>query len=177
VVVIEVGVPARLPVAVFEPVWFVHRAAGLRVVFGLVCKLPILVYFVSLVFKPFGLVSLLLVLAFVFPLSALVYLILTSFELSKLVLLAFSLVFSLTVFISVSLWYVLVVSVVIQFGVGWVWVVVDGDMPAMPIWSGTNTNTTTRFNKCELASNPSKSDKISSVMQLRCLDVDRDTSM
>ncbi|KIM81353.1 hypothetical protein PILCRDRAFT_8719 [Piloderma croceum F 1598] len=51
------------------------------------------------------------------------------------------------------------------------------DMPAMPIWSGTNTNTTTRSNKCELASNPSKSDKISSVMQLRCLDVDHDTSM
>ncbi|KIM76481.1 hypothetical protein PILCRDRAFT_12723 [Piloderma croceum F 1598] len=46
----------------------------------------------------------------------------------------------------------------------------------MSIWSGTNTNTTTRSNKCELASNPSKSDKISSVMQSRCLDVDRDVS-
>ena len=39
-----------------------------------------------------------------------------------------------------------------------------GDMPAMSIWSGTSTNTITRSNKCELASNPSKSDKIGSVM-------------
>ena len=51
------------------------------------------------------------------------------------------------------------------------------DMPAMPIWSGTNTNTTTRSNKCELASNPSKSDKIGSVMQSQCLDVKRNVNV
>ncbi|KIM83169.1 hypothetical protein PILCRDRAFT_7137 [Piloderma croceum F 1598] len=47
----------------------------------------------------------------------------------------------------------------------------------MSIWSVTNTNTTTRSNKCELASNPSKSDKISSVMQSRYFDVMRDVDV
>jgi hypothetical protein len=133
VVGVGVGILTRLPVVVFKPVWFVRRTAGLRVVFGLIRGLSVLAYLVSLVFEPFGLVSLLLVLTFVFPLSVLVYLILASFELSKLVLFAFSLVFGLTEFVSVFLWCVLAVSVVIRFGVGWVWVVVDG-LGAIGVW-------------------------------------------
>jgi hypothetical protein len=107
-VVVEVGVFARLPV---EPAWFVQRVAGLRIVFGLVYTLSVLTYLISLVIEPLGLMYLFLVL---------VYLIFSAFELFKLVSLDFSLVL-----IFISPWYVLVVSVVIRFGVGWVWVVVD----------------------------------------------------
>jgi len=39
------------------------------------------------------------------------------------------------------------------------------DTLAMSIWSGTNTNTTTRSNKCELASNPSKSVRMSNIKE------------
>ncbi|KIM87970.1 hypothetical protein PILCRDRAFT_3679 [Piloderma croceum F 1598] len=147
-------VPARLPVAVIEPMWFVHRAVGLHVVIGLVLELSVLVGLISLVFELLELACYLLVsldLSFVsyFPVSS--YFVAVLFELLKLLCLVFGLpvpVFEL-----------------------------PGDMPAMSIWSGTNTNTTTRSNKCELASNPSKSDKISSVMQSRCLDVDHNVSM
>ena len=82
------GVLTRLPVAVFEPVWFVHRAAGLRIVFGLTYELLILMYLISLVVGPLGLVSLLLVL---------VCLILAMFELFKLISLIFSFIFTFPV--------------------------------------------------------------------------------
>jgi len=39
-------------------------------------------------------------------------------------------------------------------------------MPAMSIWPGTNTNTTTRINKCELVSYPSESSEMSVVMSV-----------
>ena len=76
------------PIAMFELVWFMHRAVGLRVVFGLAYKLLILAYLVSLVVEPLGLMSLLLVL---------VCLILAVFELFKLVSLVFSFVFTFPV--------------------------------------------------------------------------------
>jgi len=74
------GALARLPVVVFEPVVRMSHSGSLCRV-RLVRELTVLVYLVSFVFEPFGLVSLLLVLPRV-PTPVLVYLILTSLELS-----------------------------------------------------------------------------------------------